>query len=104
MFRVYHCPQEASGVSAIEHWWESKVGVGDIATVGASAATDPSKAGQRGRAQDSEAPERIPKILEEPPPDSPTLPPASVDPSPKPASAKPKLGLTSRFLRRQRSI
>ncbi|KAF8348721.1 hypothetical protein F5887DRAFT_597673 [Amanita rubescens] len=30
MFRVYRCPASVAGVSAIESWWERKVGVGDV--------------------------------------------------------------------------
>lgn len=30
MFRVYRCPASVAGVSAIEGWWERKVGVGDV--------------------------------------------------------------------------
>lgn len=30
VFRVYECPRETAGVSAIGSWWERKVGVGDV--------------------------------------------------------------------------
>jgi hypothetical protein len=30
MFRVYQCPPRVAGVSAIEGWWERRVGVGDV--------------------------------------------------------------------------
>ncbi|KAK0203421.1 hypothetical protein DFS33DRAFT_1383680 [Desarmillaria ectypa] len=30
VFRVYECPREAAGVSAIGSWWEKRVGVGDV--------------------------------------------------------------------------
>ncbi|KAK2461313.1 hypothetical protein APHAL10511_006840 [Amanita phalloides] len=34
MFRVYRCPPKVAGVSAIEGWWERKVGVGDVSISG----------------------------------------------------------------------
>ncbi|KAL6299239.1 hypothetical protein BKA93DRAFT_904906 [Sparassis latifolia] len=33
VFRVYKCPPSAAGVTAIEAWWENKVGVGDITVI-----------------------------------------------------------------------
>ena len=40
-FRLYHVPHNVAGVSAVAGWWESKVGVGDIAHGnGISAASD----------------------------------------------------------------
>ncbi|KZT01237.1 uncharacterized protein LAESUDRAFT_687015 [Laetiporus sulphureus 93-53] len=38
-FRVYKCPPGAAGVSAIEEWWEKKVGVGDITVTNTVAVT-----------------------------------------------------------------
>ncbi|EPS95260.1 hypothetical protein FOMPIDRAFT_1025871 [Fomitopsis schrenkii] len=38
-FRVYKCPPSVAGVSAIESWWEKKVGVGDITVVNTGAVT-----------------------------------------------------------------
>ena len=32
MFRVYQCPPRVAGVSAIEGWWERRVGVGDVSS------------------------------------------------------------------------
>lgn len=45
MFKVYRCPVGPGGVSAIEQWWERKVGAGDVATYptgpGSTAAAPP---------------------------------------------------------------
>ncbi|KAH9941786.1 uncharacterized protein BXZ73DRAFT_88208 [Epithele typhae] len=79
--RIYNCPPEAAGVSAIEHWWESKVGVGDISVVNAVTARSPNSTA-----------ERAPKILEEPTPDAP------VPPTQLPPPTKSKLGIPSKSL------
>lgn len=36
MFRVYQCPPRVAGVSAIEGWWERRVGVGDVSSSGST--------------------------------------------------------------------
>ncbi|KAI0697483.1 hypothetical protein C8T65DRAFT_582582 [Cerioporus squamosus] len=107
-FRVYKCQPAASGVSAIEQWWENRVGVGDLTSVNITAVT---ATGIRVSAiherQRESAGERIPKIMEESPAgqDSQTTPdrPGRREPSPSPAPTKSKLGLASRILRKERS-
>ena len=106
--RVYRCPPEAAGVSAIEHWWESKVGVGDVTSISTTAATRQSPT--NARQHEEEPTERIPKIVEEPPEPLPP-PPVSAsasprpsrEPSPVPSLSRSRLGIASRFLRKQRS-
>ncbi|KAK0458056.1 uncharacterized protein EV420DRAFT_411066 [Desarmillaria tabescens] len=44
VFRVYECPREAAGVSAIGSWWERKVGVGDVSIPAASGSASTKKA------------------------------------------------------------
>ncbi|KAI1783251.1 hypothetical protein LXA43DRAFT_355385 [Ganoderma leucocontextum] len=117
-FRVFKCPPPASRVGALEQWWERKVGAGDFTSVDASAVTASgirvSAIRERERSRDGDAPERIPKIVEEPAPvrtrerelrqrerDLPPSPPLPSPPPPPPT--KSMLGLTSRFLRRQGS-
>ncbi|KAI0659687.1 hypothetical protein C8Q70DRAFT_980379 [Cubamyces menziesii] len=67
MFRVYKAPPAASTVSAIEQWWENKVGVGDITNSDASAVTTSGirVSGVRERPREEQASERPPKIVEE---------------------------------------
>ncbi|KAI0828662.1 hypothetical protein BC628DRAFT_1316521 [Trametes gibbosa] len=66
MLRVYKAPPAGSRVSAIEQWWENKVGVGDITSVDTAAMTTSgirvSAVHERPREQDTERP---PKIVEE---------------------------------------
>ncbi|KAI0760409.1 hypothetical protein C8Q74DRAFT_1208137 [Fomes fomentarius] len=109
--RVYKCPPAASGVSVIEQWWENTMGVGDITSVNVTAVTSTGTRVSAIREREGE-PEnaRIPKIVEEsasgqestPRPDA-NEQPRSRPPSLAPPSTKSVLGLTSRFLRRQRS-
>ncbi|KAG2008459.1 hypothetical protein CC2G_013891 [Coprinopsis cinerea AmutBmut pab1-1] len=47
MLRVYKCPVGVGGVSAIEQWWENKVGAGDVA-VGVGAGTMGAQGGTGG--------------------------------------------------------
>ncbi|KAM5537614.1 hypothetical protein V8D89_008692 [Ganoderma adspersum] len=72
-FRVFKCPPAASRVGALEQWWERKVGAGDFTSVDVSAVTASgirvSAIRERERLREEEdAPERIPKIVEEPAP------------------------------------
>lgn len=57
-FSVYKCPPGASGVSAIEEWWERKVGVGDITVTGGTAVTQSGirVSAVRGRVPDGDRP------------------------------------------------
>ncbi|KAH9899200.1 hypothetical protein C8Q73DRAFT_743250 [Cubamyces lactineus] len=68
MFRVYKAPPAASTVSAIEQWWENKVGVGDITNSDSSAVTTSGirVSGVRERPREEQGSERPPKIVEEP--------------------------------------
>ncbi|KAI0327541.1 hypothetical protein GY45DRAFT_1327429 [Cubamyces sp. BRFM 1775] len=68
MFRVYKAPPAASTVSAIEQWWENKVGVGDITNSDSSAVTTSGirVSAVRERPREEQASERPPKIVEEP--------------------------------------
>ncbi|TEB34261.1 hypothetical protein FA13DRAFT_77126 [Coprinellus micaceus] len=54
VFKVYRCPVGPGGVSAIEQWWESKVGAGDSVSYpsgpGSSAASPPGPGSARARA------------------------------------------------------
>ncbi|TFK92363.1 hypothetical protein K466DRAFT_581979 [Polyporus arcularius HHB13444] len=109
-FRVYKSPPPASGVGAIEQWWENRVGVGDRTSVSITAVTSTGVRVSAIRERQRESPdERIPKILEESPAcqDTPTQPapdrPGRREPSPSPAPTKSKLGLASRILRKERS-
>ncbi|KAI0754355.1 hypothetical protein C8Q80DRAFT_1117099 [Daedaleopsis nitida] len=107
-FRVYKCPPAASGVSAIEQWWEKRVGVGDITSVNVTAITASGIRVSAIRERQREAENgRIPKIAEESMQESSPRPSqeasSSGEPSPPSPSTKSVLGLTSRFLRRQRS-
>ncbi|KAI8972862.1 hypothetical protein BD414DRAFT_499611 [Trametes punicea] len=63
MFRVYKAPPAASTVSAIEQWWENKVGVGDITSTDSSAMTTTGIRVSAVRERPRE--ERPPKIIEE---------------------------------------
>ncbi|KAI0716764.1 hypothetical protein C8Q76DRAFT_616310 [Earliella scabrosa] len=107
--RVYKCPPAASGVSAIEQWWENRVGVGDITSVNVTAITASGIRVSAIRERKEQDMERIPKIVEESSsaaagsrPEA-TEPSRSREPTPPLPSSKSRLGLTSRFLRRQRS-
>ena len=125
-FRVFKCPAAASRVGALEQWWERRVGAGDFTSVDMSAVTASGirvsaiRERERSRERDGDAAERIPKIIEEPAPtrererererqresrrrerDHPPTPPSPSPPPPR--SSKSRLGLTSRFLRRQPS-
>ena len=115
-FRVFKCPPAASRVGALEQWWERKVGAGDFTSVDVSAVTASgvrvSAIRERERLREGEdVPERIPKIVEEPAPGPARTPEPqrerelqpSSPPPPSPPASKSRLGLTSRFLRRQRS-
>lgn len=44
VFRVYECPRETAGVSAIGSWWERKVGVGDVSLPATSGPASTKKA------------------------------------------------------------
>ncbi|RPD69415.1 hypothetical protein L226DRAFT_471704 [Lentinus tigrinus ALCF2SS1-7] len=107
-FRVYKCPPAASGVSAIEQWWENRVGVGDLTSVNITAITSTGIRVSAIRERQRESTERIPKIVEESgtgqdmqsPSDRPEEREASQS---SPAPTKSKLGLASRFLRKERS-
>ncbi len=44
VFRVYECPRETAGVSAIGLWWERKVGVGDVSIPATSGPASTKKA------------------------------------------------------------
>ncbi|OBZ67439.1 hypothetical protein A0H81_12603 [Grifola frondosa] len=65
-FRVYKCPPGAAGVSALEEWWERKVGVGDI-TSAQSAVTATGIAEERQ--------ESVPVPPASPPPQEEPVPP-----------------------------
>ncbi|PCH35398.1 hypothetical protein WOLCODRAFT_139886 [Wolfiporia cocos MD-104 SS10] len=71
-FRVYKCPPGASGVSAIEEWWEKKVGVGDITTTNGTAVTQSGIRVSAVRGRGTSERERPPKADEgdEQPPSS----------------------------------
>nr|VWO95313.1 Transcriptional repressor TUP1 [Ganoderma boninense] len=120
-FRVFKCPPAASRVGALEQWWERKVGAGDFTSTHASAVTASgvrvSAIRERERLRGEEdGSERIPKIVEEPTqmrtlePEEPQEEPrrqrerrsSARSPSTPPVT-KSRLGLTSRFLHRQRS-
>ncbi|KAI0370553.1 hypothetical protein BV20DRAFT_966457 [Pilatotrama ljubarskyi] len=114
MFRVYKAPPAGSAVSAIEQWWESKVGVGDITSVDVTAMTTNGirVSAVRERARDDQASERPQKIIEEP---GSQQPPSSADgsttaeagsssaSSPQPPPTRSRLHIGSRLLHRQRS-
>ena len=106
-FRVYKCPPATSKVSAIEQWWENRVGVGDLTSVNVTAVTSTGIRVSAVRERQWEPTERIPKIVEESGAgqDAQSTPerPEQREPSPSPAPTKSKLGLASRFLRRERS-
>ncbi|KAH9922889.1 hypothetical protein B0H21DRAFT_765826 [Amylocystis lapponica] len=55
VFKVYKCPSGVAGVSAIEQWWERKVGVGDIAT-GAGPRERPRDADSSSKPTDTDSP------------------------------------------------
>ncbi|CDO74580.1 hypothetical protein BN946_scf184583.g7 [Trametes cinnabarina] len=114
MFRVYKAPPAASTVSAIEQWWENKVGVGDITDSNSSAVTTSgirvSAVRERQRAE--EASERPPKIIEESadtqsssgPEAGASVPPTSSSSSPsQPSPTRSRLSIGARLLHRQRS-
>ncbi|OCH84513.1 hypothetical protein OBBRIDRAFT_799014 [Obba rivulosa] len=63
-FKVYKCPPGASGVSAIEEWWERKVGVGDITSASSNTVTTSGLRVSSIRTRDS-ANERPQKIVED---------------------------------------
>ncbi|KAH9852256.1 hypothetical protein C2E23DRAFT_868745 [Lenzites betulinus] len=111
MFRVYKAPPAVSTVSAIEQWWESKVGVGDITSVDVTAMTTSgirvSAVRERARDQDTERP---PKIIEEPgtgrasgDANDTESNAASRPSSPQPPPSRSRFHLGSRLLHRQRS-
>ncbi|KAH9933754.1 uncharacterized protein B0H18DRAFT_928162 [Fomitopsis serialis] len=85
-FRVYKCPPSIAGVSAIESWWEKKVGVGDITVVNTGAVTQSGirVSAVRGRAdseragkEDTDPASPDPNTREsEPPPAQQALPPS----------------------------
>ncbi|OSC97746.1 hypothetical protein PYCCODRAFT_1439847 [Trametes coccinea BRFM310] len=113
MFRVYKAPPAASTVSAIEQWWENKVGVGDITDSNSSAVTTSGirVSAVRERQRVDEAPERPPKIMEESAEGtsgsdaaasrSPTLSTSSNAAQPPPTRSRLSIG--ARLLHRQRS-
>ncbi|TFY64507.1 hypothetical protein EVJ58_g2555 [Rhodofomes roseus] len=85
-FKVYKCPPSIAGVSAIESWWEKKVGVGDITVVNTGAVTQSGirVSAVRGRADsertgkedtDPASPDPNARESEPPPPAQQTPPP-----------------------------
>ena len=104
-FRVYKCPPGVAGVSAIESWWEKKVGVGDITVVNTGAVTQSGirVSAVRGRAEnertgkedaDPASPEPDTRLNDPPPP-----PPVQQAPAP----TRSKLRLASNLLHPNRS-
>lgn len=104
-FRVYKCPPSVAGVSAIESWWEKKVGVGDITVVNTGAVTQSGirVSAVRGRAEnertgkedaDPASPEPDTRPSEQPPP-----PPVQQAPAP----TRSKLRLAGNLLHPNRS-
>ncbi|KAI0763448.1 hypothetical protein BD413DRAFT_582495 [Trametes elegans] len=109
MFRVYKAPPAGSAVSAIEQWWESKVGVGDITSVDVAAMTTSGirvsavRERERARVEPTSAAERPTKIIEEPAGASGQDSESSQGAPPQPAPTRSRLLLGSRLLHRQRS-
>ncbi|KAI0642787.1 hypothetical protein C8Q79DRAFT_916782 [Trametes meyenii] len=106
MLRVYKAPPAASTVSAIEQWWESKVGVGDITSVDVTAMTTTGirVSAVRERAREDQ-PERPQKIVEEPAGGQAAVN-ANAGEAPRAPSPQPtrsRLNLGARLLHRQRS-
>ncbi|KAI0934963.1 hypothetical protein AcV7_003889 [Taiwanofungus camphoratus] len=105
-FKVYKCPPGASGVSAIEEWWENKVGVGDITTVNPGAVTSTgirvSAVGDRQRDREplSKATDTSPTILnpQEEESNQPRCPPLT-----PPPLSRSKLHIASSLLHPTRS-
>ncbi|KAI0355957.1 hypothetical protein OH77DRAFT_1401888 [Trametes cingulata] len=113
MFRVYKAPPAGSTVSAIEQWWENKVGVGDITSVDVTAITASGirVSAVRERAREDQASERPQKIVEElasatgtqQSPSSTGGSTAAEAGSPQPAPTRSRLHIGARLLHRQRS-
>ncbi len=112
MFCVYKAPPAESAVSAIEQWWESKVGVGDITSVDVAAMTSSGIRvnAVRERPQDDLGSERPQKISEEREDGQNSAPNGrgeegpSQPPSPQLPASRSRLHLGSRLLlHRQRS-
>lgn len=112
MFCVYKAPPAESAVSAIEQWWESKVGVGDITSVDVTAMTASGIRvnAVRERPRDDLGSERPQKISEEREDGQGSAPNglgeagSSRPPSPQLPASRSRLHLGSRLLlHRQRS-
>ncbi|CCL98217.1 uncharacterized protein FIBRA_00211 [Fibroporia radiculosa] len=102
-FKVYKCPPGAAGVSAIEEWWEKKVGVGDITVSHPAAAAQPGirVSAVRGRTTEAESQTERPRKADNPD-DTPSTPipensPPLVHPPPPlpPPPSRSKLHITN---------
>ncbi|KAK0220471.1 hypothetical protein IW262DRAFT_1384784 [Armillaria fumosa] len=66
VFRVYECPRETAGVSAIGSWWERKVGVGDVSLPATSGPASTKKASDAVLGDRTEPASKLGEVVTDP--------------------------------------